>query len=76
MATTAEQDLAGAVAGWRIRTGLPWTQRAALRGLILTGLGVVLALLAALLFSAAPAWRVGADGVGTAKLGPAHAARS
>jgi hypothetical protein len=51
MATTAEQDLAGAVAGWRIRSGLPWTQRAALRGLILTGLGVGVALLAALLLA-------------------------
>lgn len=58
MAVSAEQELASAAAGWRLRPVLPWTQRAALRGLVLTSLGVVLALVAALLFAAAPAWRV------------------
>ncbi|HEY4866494.1 MAG TPA: hypothetical protein VIK45_13380 [Candidatus Dormibacteraeota bacterium] len=58
MAISADQELAGAAVGWRLRPVLPWTQRAALRGLILTSLGVALALLAALLFAAAPGWRV------------------
>jgi hypothetical protein len=35
-----------------MRPGLPWTQRAALPGLILTSLGVAVALLVADLFSA------------------------
>jgi hypothetical protein len=60
MAISAERELAGAAAGWRLRPRLPWTQRAALRGLALTSFGVVLALVAALLFAAAPAWRTGA----------------
>jgi hypothetical protein len=60
MAISAERELGGAAAGWRLRPRLPWTQRAALRGLALTSVGVVLALGAGLVFSAAPAWRTGA----------------
>src|ERR1700736_2304284 len=51
MAATAEQEWAGVGEGWGPRPGFPWTQRAALGALVVTSLGMVLALILAAFFS-------------------------
>jgi hypothetical protein len=63
MAATVEREWVGVGKGWAPRPGFPWTQRAAFGALLVTGLGMLLALILAAFFSGPWPQPMGGGGV-------------